>query len=39
MIFRKAQNKKDTISGEIVPDLAKENALQNEYSQSCPRPS
>jgi M3 family oligoendopeptidase len=33
MIFRKAQNKKDTISGEIVPDLAKENALQNEYSQ------
>lgn len=33
MIFRKAQNKKDTISAEIIPDLARENALQNEYSQ------
>jgi len=33
MIFRKAQNRKDTISSEIVADLAKETALQNEYSQ------
>ncbi|MEI8198446.1 MAG: M3 family oligoendopeptidase [Eubacteriales bacterium] len=33
MIFRKAQNRKDTISSEIVPDLADETALSNEYSQ------
>ena len=33
MIFRKAQNRKETISSEIVPDLAKESALENEYSQ------
>ena len=33
MIFRKAQNRKDTISSEIVPDLAEETALANEYSQ------
>lgn len=33
MIFRKAQNRKDTISSEIVPDLADEAALANEYSQ------
>ena len=33
MIFRKAQNRKDTISSEIVPDLAVETALANEYSQ------
>lgn len=33
MIFRKAQNRKDTISSEIVPDLVEETALANEYSQ------
>jgi len=33
MIFRKAQNRKETISGEIVPDLAAETSLENEYSQ------
>lgn len=33
MIFRKAQNRKDTISGEIVSDLAAETALENEYNQ------
>lgn len=33
MIFRKAQNRKDTISSEIVPDLVEETALSNEYSQ------
>ena len=33
MIFRKSQNRKDTVTGEIVGDLAKESALENEYSQ------
>lgn len=33
MIFRKAQNRKDTISSEIVSDLASETALENEYNQ------
>ena len=33
MIFRKAQNRKDTISAELIPDLAEESALENEYVQ------
>jgi len=33
MIFRKAQNRKETMSGVIVRDMAKESALENEYSQ------
>lgn len=33
MIFRKAQNRKETISSEIVPEIAAETALENEYSQ------
>jgi len=34
MIFRKAENRKETISSEIIPDLAKEKSLENEYSQT-----
>ena len=33
MIFRKAQNRKETISSEIIPEIAAETALENEYSQ------
>lgn len=33
MIFRKARNRKETISSDIIPDLAEEAALQNEYDQ------
>ena len=33
MIFRKAQNHKDTISGEILDELVEESTLENEYSQ------
>lgn len=33
MIFRKAQNRKETISSEVIPELARETALENEYSQ------
>ncbi len=33
MIFKKAQNQKETISKEIIEDLAEESALENEYGQ------
>ncbi|SCW28495.1 oligoendopeptidase, M3 family [Ruminococcaceae bacterium YRB3002] len=33
MIFLKAQNQKETISKEIIEDLAAESALENEYGQ------
>lgn len=33
MIFRKAQNHKDTVSGEILEELVEESTLENEYSQ------
>ena len=33
MIFRKAQNQKETISKEIISDLTEESSLENEYSQ------
>ena len=33
MIFLKAQNQKETISKEIIEDLARESALENEYGQ------
>ena len=33
MIFLKAQNRKDTVSTEIINDLAEEASLQNEYDQ------
>lgn len=33
MIFRKAENLKETISKEIIDELVKESSLENEYSQ------
>ena len=33
MIFLKAQNRRETISSEIIYDIASETSLQNEYSQ------
>ena len=33
MIFRKALNRKETVSSEIIPELAEEAALENEYDQ------
>ena len=33
MIFRKAQNHKDTVSSEILDELVEESTLENEYSQ------
>ncbi len=33
MIFLKAQNRKDTISREVIEDLAREAALENQYDQ------
>lgn len=33
MIFLKAQNRRDTISGDVLEELATESALENEYSQ------
>ena len=33
MIFRKAANQKETISKEILDELAEESALESEYSQ------
>ena len=33
MIFKKAVNQKETISKEVIEDLAKESSLENDYSQ------
>lgn len=33
MIFKKAINYKETISSEVIEDIVKESALENEYSQ------